>query len=290
MGKRRGVLKKKEVEKPRNHERADYIFQTMNQELQDKALLAAEAHIFKLEKEGKMDEPIFLQLTTMVQTSKSKEFTRRMIKIPNRLRTVKNTTILLVTKDPVDTYRVPLTDKEAVTSDTFTDIVGYKKFKTMVGTSKKALKTYHEYDMIITDNRLHSLLPKLLEPTIFCKSSQKFPLMLQMAKPDPDAQLVKTKKSGFKDERVEPEYVQGQIKLWCRNTTFVPSTGPVISIIVGNPKLSGSEIIENIDSVLTYLCDESSRPIGGIVQGGFEGILDMHLRANDKTLPIMKKS
>ena len=59
---------------------------------------------------------------------------------------------------------------------------------------------------------------------------------------------------------------------------------------MGNPKLSGSEIIENIDSVLTYLCDESSRPIGGIVQGGFEGILDMHLRANDKTLPIMKKS
>jgi ribosome biogenesis protein UTP30 len=292
MGNKKGILKKKVEQTVQKKEKSEYEYKSLSPELVEKALLAAEAQIYKLNKDSKIDEPIMIQISTLVPTSlsKEKEHTRRMIRIPNKLRSIKNTSILLVTKDPVDIYRIPLIEKNSPTTNTFTEIIGYKKFKSMVGTSKKAVKTYHEYDIIITDNRLHSLLPKLLEPTIFCKSAQKFPLMLQMAKQDPDATLVKSKKSSkMKDERVDPVYVHAQIKSWCRNTTFVPSTGPSISIIVGYPNMTGAAVVENIDAVITFLSDKNFRPIGGIIHDGMNGILDLYLRANDKTVPIMKK-
>lgn len=293
MAKKKGVLQKKPEKVVEKKEKREYEYKSLNSELIEKSILASEAQIYKLNKDGKINEPIMLQISTLLPTSTSKErdHTRRMILLPNKLKNVKNTSVLLVTKDPIDTYRLPLTENDAPTRDTFTEIVGYKKFKTMVGTSKKALKVFHEYDIIITDNRLHSILPKLLEPTIFCKSSQNFPLMLQMAQQDPDAELVKSKKSSkMKDERVDPAYVQSQMKSWCRNTTFVPSTGPSISIIVGYSNMTGTQISENIDSVLTFLTKKEFKPIGGVIHNGMASVLDMYLYANEKSVPIMKKA
>ncbi|TID31394.1 hypothetical protein CANINC_000023 [Pichia inconspicua] len=291
MGKKRIILQKKCTETKTKKDVKDYEFKSLNHSFVEKALLAAEAQIFKLNKDGKLQEPIILQLGTLVPTAKFKEYTRRMILLPNRLRKLKETTVLLVTKDPVDKFRSALDAEHSVTEGVFKDIIGYKKFKKMVGTSKSALKTSHEYDMIVLDTRLHSLLPKLLGPTVFCKSAQKYPLMVQMAKPDVDAELEKGKKSNkLKDNRVEPDYVLGQIRAWCRNTTFVPSSGPNISIVVGYPYMSGLEIVENIDAVITYLTDRKYRPIGGIINDGLKGITDLYLRADDKSVPIMKST
>lgn len=291
MSRKKAVLQKKVEEVKVKKEKKDYEYKSLNEQIVEKALLAAEAQIYKLNKDGKINEPIILQLGTLLPTSKTKEYTRRMIALPNRLRKVKDTTILLVTKDPVDKFRSELNAEKSVTEGLFKDIIGYKKFKTMVGTSKNAVKTSHEYDMIMTDTKLHSLLPRLLGPTVFCKSSQKFPLMIQLAKPNVDAELEKGKKSDkLKDNRVEPEYILGQVKCWCRNTTFVPSTGANLSIIVGYPNMSGIEVVENIDAVITYLTDKSFRPIGGLVNDGTKGIVDIHLHANDKSVPIMKNT
>lgn len=293
MSRKKKILVQKEDKDNQSKVKKDYGFKVLNEETKQKALLASEAHIFKLNKENMHEEPIFLQIGTVIPTCKEKEFTRRMISIPNRLRKVKNVSILLVTKDPVDEFRAPLSEKGCATDDVFADIVGYKRFKSMVGTSKKALKTYHEYDMIVTDNKLHPLLPNLLESTIFCKNTQKFPLMVQMAQQSVDVKQVQKiklrKMEKRKDNRVEPDYILGQIKAWCRNTTFSPSTGPVLSILVGYSDMKGYEVVENIDSVLSFLTNKEFKPIGGIIASGSEGILDLHLRANDKTLPIMKK-
>lgn len=284
MVKRKGVLKKAVTEKGKRKEKAPYDFKSLNKSIREKALLAAEAHVYKLNNENIKNETILLQLSTKSPTCKSKEFTRRMVSIPNRLRSLKDTSILLVTRDPVDTFRISLTEKTAVTANTFTEIVGFKKFKGMVGTSKKALKTYHEYDLVIVDGSLHKFLPKLLEPTIFCKSSQNFPLMLQLTKPATGIKLTTDKKAN-----IDLDYIQAQVRAWCKNTTFVPSTGPSISIVVGLPGMSGSAIVENIDSVIAFLTNINNRPVGGIISDGLNGISDIHLRANDKTLPILKK-
>ncbi|KAG0675417.1 hypothetical protein C6P40_000332 [Pichia californica] len=288
MARKKGMLVKADKVTNPKKEKIPYIYKTLDESLQQKTLLASEAQIYKLNQEGLVKEPIILQLSTEVPTTNlsTKEFTRRMINIPNRLRLVKNTSILLVTKDPVDNYRIPITLPTAITTDTFTDIIGFKKFKSLVGTSKKALKTFHEYDIIIVDNRLHKFLPKLLAPTIFCKSSQNFPLMLQFALPTSDVIVIKRRKE--KDE-LDLDYIQSQIKAWCKNTTFVPSTGSSLSIIVGYPNMSGSDITENIDAVLTYLTDKKFKPIGGIIPDGINGIADIHLRANDKSVPVLKK-
>lgn len=290
MAKKKGVLVKKvEKEDVVKKVRIPYIFKSLDESLQQKALLASEAQIFKLNQDGKSNEPILLQISTVLPTSKfkNKDHIRRMIRIPNRLHLIKNTSILLVTRDPVDTFREPITEKSAVTTNTFTEVIGFKKFKSMVGTSKKALKTFHEYDIIVIDNKLHKFLPKLLASTIFCKSSQNYPLMLQMALPNNDINADKKKNSR---DTVDIDYIQAQIRAWCKNTTFVPSTGPLLSIIVGYPHMSGKQITENIDAVLTFLMDSNSQPIGGVITDGMNGILDLHLRANDKSVPILKKT
>lgn len=285
MAQKKGVLKKK-VEKSENKrkEKAPYEYESLDVKLQEKALLAAEAQIYKLNKDGLKNEPIFLQLSTLLPTSSSKKNTRQMIPIPNRLRSVKETSILLVTRDPVDTCRTPLSEKKAATTDTFAEIVGFKRFKSMVGTSKKALKTYHEYDLIMIDHILFRFLRKLLEPTIFSKSAQKYPLMVQMAK-----SYSSTTPQSVRDDRVDPDYVLSQVKAWCKNTTFVPSTGPSLSIVVGTSNMTGIQIVENIDAVLTFLTTKKVSQLGGVVRQGMNGVIDLYLRANDKAVPILRK-
>ncbi|GMF02121.1 unnamed protein product [Ambrosiozyma monospora] len=115
--------------------------------------------------------------------------------------------------------------------------------------------------------------------------------MIQMARPTADAKLTKSKRSNkLKDERVEPEYVLKQLKSICKGTTFVASTGSCLNIVVGYTDYHPVELLHNVDAVLDYLVNEKYRPVGGVVKGGFDGIVDVHVKTSESiSLPILEK-
>ncbi|VEU21363.1 DEKNAAC102790 [Brettanomyces naardenensis] len=263
-------------------------FHVLDAHLQTESLKAVKALQEHLQlEEGSQHQPVYLVIDTKSPTAQEKQFTPRIIPLPNRIGKVGDQKIFLVTKDPVSHYREPIAKKGSPTEDSFGSIVAFQKFRSIVHSRKSAAKLYHDNDLILIDHRLHKLLPPLLRGTIFEKSNKKYPIMLQMARPSMDAKLVQSKKSTkMKDERVDPEYIQKQVRMICRSTTFVPSKGSCISIIVGYSDMSTEKLVENIDSVLEYLTDVKFAPVGGIIKG-MDRISDLHVKlAESVTLPI----
>ncbi|QPG72766.1 hypothetical protein FOA43_000067 [Brettanomyces nanus] len=241
-----------------------------------KAVVSLKKH---LETQNLQHEPIYLIIDTELPTCKRKEFTPRIIPLTNRIGKVSNSKIFLITKDPVSLYREPLVGKDSATDNVFTTIIAFRKFKSISHSRKSTARVYHDNDFILIDHRLHKFLPDLLHGTIFQKSSKKYPIMIQMARPSADAKLTQSKKSTkMKDERVDPDYLLRQVKMICRSTTFVPSTGKCLSIVVGFSDMSSEKLVQNINSILEYLTNAKFQPVGGVISGGMAGILDLHLK------------
>jgi len=268
-----------------------YEFKILTPVLRSKSKRAVEAlqgHI-KDDLNNSSNQQIYLIIETKLPTARRKEVVPRIIPLINRVSKVSDSKILLVTKNPITTYKSPLTKKGSATEDTFDTIISFRKFRQLIMNKKEANKLYHNNNFILVDHRLNKLLYPLLHNTVFEKTSKKYPLMLQMARPSADAHLIKSKKSQkMKDERVDPEYVQKQVQIICGSTTFVPSTGNCLSVIIGNTRMTVQGLIKNIDCVLNYLMSSKFKPVGGVINSGMDGITGLNVKlAESVTIPIL---
>ncbi|ODV84005.1 hypothetical protein CANARDRAFT_224486 [[Candida] arabinofermentans NRRL YB-2248] len=281
------------VEVKKQKEVSVYKYSVLDEQLQANAIRSLRSLIAHLKSTPSLTshEPILLVIDTKEPTAKATELVPRIVPVYNALEKPINQKILLITKDPVMTYKGPITEKGSKTENLFHDIMCFKKLKAMSKNNKLMTKLYHENDLVVVDHRVHRLLPTFLSKSIFYKSGQKIPLMIQMARPDPDAKLVKSKKSNkLKDERVEPSYIYKQISSICKNTKFIPSTGNCLTIVIGYSDFKVEKLVENIDCILNYLTDSQFKPVGGIIKKGFKGIDDLHVRTKDSVaLPILEK-
>lgn len=271
-----------------------YEFKVLASDLKAKSGRAIEAlrgHS-KVDLDDAPNQKVYLIIETRLPTSKSKEVIPRIIPLACRVRKVSDSKILLVTKDPISVYKIPLTKKGSATEDTFDNIIPFRKFRQLIMNKKEANKLYHNNDFIFIDHRLNRLIHPLLHNTVFGKTSKKYPLMLQMARPSAEAKLVKSKKSQkMKDERVDPEYVQKQVQIICGGTTFVPSTGNCLSVVIGDISMTTSALILNIDSVLNYLLNSNFKPVGGVIDLGMDGVVGLNVKLADSTaIPIFAEN
>ncbi|ODQ82383.1 hypothetical protein BABINDRAFT_31408 [Babjeviella inositovora NRRL Y-12698] len=235
--------------------------------------------------------PIYLMLNTAEPLTRQSDHTPRIIPLRNRLSKLSEERVLLITKDPSTPYRDALTKKGSAIADDelIKEIVTLKKLKSIARDYRKLTKLFNEYDLIVADHRVYKFLPNILGAKFYLKN-KKLPFMVQMAKPDPEAKLVKGKKSPkLKDERCHPEYVKSQLKSIAKNTYFVPSSGDCISIKVGFSDWECGKLLENINDVVTFLTHGKFRPIGGVIP------MDKLKGVNVKTstsmaMPVYKKA
>ncbi|KAG7804340.1 hypothetical protein KL944_000086 [Ogataea haglerorum] len=274
-----------------NSSQVDWSLAVLDDELRSRAIRSLKALKAHLGPQGHHHEAVYLIIDTKKPTSSDLDLVPRIIPLPHAKDTHENMKIMLITKDPVVNYRTPLEQKGSPTEDVFGEIVSLKKFKLFASNPKQVKKLYYEYDLLLADHRVYKLLPSLIGRSPFYKNNKRLPLMVQMARPSPDAQLVKSKKSTkMKDERVEPDYVLRQVKTIARSTTFVPSTGTCLSIIIGYSDFKLRELIENMDAVLEYLISPKFKPVGGVIKKGMAGIEDLHLKTSESvSLPVMEK-
>lgn len=254
-----------------------------------KSAKALSSHITK-EKGAEHLEPIFLIINTKIYLTKVKDYTPRIIPLSKGLDKLENKSILLVTKDPSLPYRDALTKKDSPTEDVFNQIYTLTKLRHISKDPRKLTNLFKEFDIIVADNRVHKFLPDILGARFYVKN-KKIPYMVQMAKPDKDAKLVKGKKSAkLKDDRCEPDYVRYQMKSIVRNTSYIPSaTGTCISIKIGYSNWKPEEIMTNANDVLKYLIEPKFQPVGGLLRTT-KNLVSIHIKTSESiSLPVLQK-
>jgi len=160
-----------------------------------------------------------------------------------------------------------------------------KKLKTITRSPKSLKKLYSEFDLILSDHRIHHLLPPILGET-FYKGHRKVPYMIQMNRPDPNVAKVK------KQDRVEScdaKYVRDQIRSICKNTSFIPNKDTSISVKIGFTDFEVEKLIQNIVTVCEFLKNPKFQPIGGLLKYNNQ-IRGMFVKTNESmSLPIYKR-
>lgn len=251
-----------------------------------KSVKALKTHI-KVEKAGAR-EAIFLTINTTTALIRQKDYTPRVIPLTHKLDKLENKSVLLVTKDPSTPYRHALTEKNSPTEDVFNQIYTLTKLKKMTSNDKKLITLFKEFDIIVADHRVHKFLPEILGANFYVKN-KKIPFVVQMAPPDPNAKLVKVKKSHkLKDERCEPKYIKGQMNSIAKNTyCILPANGTFMSIKVGYTDWTTDKIVENVNDVLKFFM-ESKYPSGGLIKNK-KMIESINIKTSDSiSLPIFK--
>lgn len=239
---------------------------------------------------GSESQPVFLVINSKITLIQTKTYTPRIIPISKKLEKVTNKSILLITKDPSNDYRQELTKKDNPTEDTFNQIISLKRLKTIAKDPKKLFKDFKQYDIIIADHRIHKFLPNILGAPFYVKN-KKLPFMIQMAKPEPNAKLVRGKKSTkLKDNRCDSKYVYSQVKSIVGNTNFLPpANGNCISVKIGYTNWSDEELLQNIQDVLSYLVEDKYKPVGGLLKD-VANIGSVYVKTSESiSLPVFKQ-
>lgn len=207
-----------------------------------------------------------------------KDFVPRIIPLTScKLNKPKDLRILLITKDPSTLYRETLLKNEA-TADLFKEIISVKNLKRRFR-GVKMNQLYKEFDLIVSDFRVHHLLPGILGNR-FYNGNKKLPYIVRMSKSLP----VKRQKMV---EECDPLYLRAQLRNICKNTSYVPNNDNCLSVKIGEVgKSSVDEMIHNVKDVISFLTDKTKKPQGGVVKGGIVSIFVK--TSNSPSLPIFE--
>ncbi|ABN66903.1 predicted protein [Scheffersomyces stipitis CBS 6054] len=252
-----------------------------------KSLKALKSQVNVENGQGDIGMPVYLIINIKIPIVRAKDYTPRIIPIAHKLDKLENKSILLVTKDPSTPYRTALTEKDSPTEDVFNQIYTLTKLKSIAKDPKKVYKLFKEFDIVVADNRVHKFLPNILGAQFYLKN-KKIPYMVQMARPDPNAELTRAKKSNkLKDDRCDPKYVKSQMKSIVGNTSYLPnSNGNCLSVKVGMHNWEVKQILKNIDDVIQYLTEDRFRPVGGVLKS-VENLGTIHVKTSESiSLPV----
>ncbi|OBA21379.1 hypothetical protein METBIDRAFT_11904 [Metschnikowia bicuspidata var. bicuspidata NRRL YB-4993] len=227
-------------------------------------------------------QPVHLVLNTKIHLVKVKDYTPRIIPISHKLSQLGEKSIALISRD--GSFRQPLTEKGSPTEDLFNNIIPFSKAKQMGNNAKSLLRLFKENDVIVGDARIHKHLPDILKAQFYAKN-KKVPFKILMSLPVPGK-----KTHGRIDQLCEPKYVRAQLKSIVGNTYFIPPAGGTcVSIVVGFTNWKVSEILTNIDDVISYLVEEKHRPVGGLLRS-VDNLHSVLIRTKySVALPVMNK-
>ncbi|KAM9910466.1 hypothetical protein OXX69_004461 [Metschnikowia pulcherrima] len=227
-------------------------------------------------------EQILLVLNTKIHLVKTKDYTPRIIPITYKLHKLGEKSIALISRD--GSYRQPLTEKGSATEDLFHEIIPYSKAKS-IGTSGKALlRLFKENEVIVGDARIYERLPDILKAQFYAKN-KKVPFKILMAMPTPGQNT-----RGRSDQSCEPKFVRAQLKSILGNTSIIPPAGGTcVSVVVGFTDWKVSEILTNINDVISYLVEDKYQPVGGLLHT-VDNLHSVLIRTKHSVaLPVMNK-
>jgi ribosome biogenesis protein UTP30 len=225
---------------------------------------------------------IWLQVTTKKHITDTKRLKPGKIAVPHSLNSSASTTICLITADPQRTY------KDIVASPAFpselrsriTRVVGIAKIKAKWTQYEAQRKLYSEHDIFLADDRIVTLLPKLLGKTFYHKTTKRpVPVTLLPPAPRTDGKRIARAK-GDGPQAASAQQVAAEIEKAIKGTLvhLTPSTNTAVK--VGYASWDAGRLAENIEAVATAMIDK-------YVPKKWRGVKSMHIKGpTTAALPI----
>ncbi|KAK7539356.1 ribosomal protein L1p/L10e family-domain-containing protein [Phyllosticta citribraziliensis] len=232
--------------------------------------------------------PVWLIVTTKKHITDKKRFKPHRIALPHSLAQPAQR-LCLITADPQRAYKDLIAEDAfpAELRDRIGRVVGVSKLKTKYKTFEARRQLFAEYDGFLADDRIVTLLPKLLGK-VFYKSTAKRPVPVHLMgneKVQKDAEGKKAKKS--KDDKSSAivgsaDAVAKDINKALDSALVYLSPAATTAIRVGHASWEPAQITENLEAVVAALTTQEK-----LVPKGWKNIRSIHIKGPDTTaLPI----
>ena len=194
---------------------------------------AVKASILLESKKKKSDDALVEPVITKIRlifTAKvipsSKKVSPITIPIKNTFRT--NASVCVITKDPQSDYKHAILDD--VSLGRVSKVMGVSKLSKKHSTYMLKRQLSKSYDLFLADERVVTLLPKLLGKAFF--KTKRIPVPVDM-----------TKKARWSE----------RINKAIDSTYYFQSTGSCTNVVIGNVSMTKEQLIENAKDVIDFV-------------------------------------
>ena len=228
-------------------------------------------------------EPIWLVVTTKKHVVDKKRLKPGKIPIPHSLNKSAGSTICLFTPDPQRTFKDVIRHPSFPTglSSRITRVIGLSKLKARYKSFESRRQLLCEHDLFLADDRIVTILPRILGKVFFESTKRPVPIDLQPRKPkDASGKTIKSAKSKESKSVLSPSQAAHEIEraLSCARVHLSPST--TTSVRVGLSNFTAEQLLDNIEAVVNGMQEK-------FITKGWRNIRAIHIKGpNTMALPI----
>ena len=228
-------------------------------------------------------QPLWLNLTAKKHLSDKARLKPGRIILPHSLHIAGSTTICLITTDPQRSVKDVIASPSfpASVASRITRVIGIKKLKLRYKTFESRRQLFSEHTIFLADDRIVTLLPKLLGKVFYSSSRRPVPINLTPpkekganGKPTPHA------RDSLAKVVASPKQIAREVErsLACTQVQISPSVS--VSVRVGLSSFTASQVAENIEAVVEGL-------VSRFVPKGWRNVRSIHIKGTSTTpLPI----
>lgn len=203
--------------------------------------------------------PIWLTLTTkkhIIDKTKLKPF---KVTVPHSLNTSSTTTICLIVADPQRTYKDIIASPAfpAELSKRITKVVGVDKIKKKYKQYEAQRKLFAEHDIFLADDRIITLLPKLLGKTFYKTTTKRpVPISIQAEAPKSDGKRIARAKGEDAPKAAEPKKIAAEVQKAISSALITLSSSTNSSIRIGYASWDATKLAENLEMVVNTVIEK----------------------------------
>ncbi|KAF7922833.1 uncharacterized protein EAE97_010997 [Botrytis byssoidea] len=227
--------------------------------------------------------PIWLTLTTKKHISDKTKLKPAKVTVPHSLNTSTTTTICLIVADPQRTYKdiVASAAFPAELSKRITKVVGVDKLKKKYKQYEAQRKLFAEHDIFLADDRVITLLPKLLGKSFYKSTTKRpIPVAIQAERPKTDGKRIARAKGEDAPKSAEPKKIAAEIEKAISSALVTLSSSTNSAIRIGYASWDAAKLAENLEVVVDTVIEK-------YVPKKWRGVRAIHVKGPETmALPI----
>ncbi|KAB8292370.1 hypothetical protein EYC80_008107 [Monilinia laxa] len=227
--------------------------------------------------------PIWLTLTTKKHIIDKTKLKPVKVAVPHSLNTSTTTTICLIVADPQRTY------KDIVASEAFPaelskriiKVVGVDKLKKKYKQYEAQRKLFAEHDIFLADDRVITLLPKLLGKTFYKSTTKRpIPISIQAEAPRSEGKRIARAKGEGAPKAAEPKKIAAEVEKAISSALVTLSSSTNSAIRIGYASWDAAKLAENLEVVVNTVIEK-------YVPKKWRGVRGIHIKGPETmSLPI----
>ncbi|KAF7859550.1 hypothetical protein EAF04_008631 [Stromatinia cepivora] len=203
--------------------------------------------------------PVWLTLTTKKHITDKTKLKPVKVAVPHSLNTSSTTSICLIVADPQRTYKdiVASAAFPAELSKRITKVVGVDKLKKKYKQYEAQRKLFAEHDIFVADDRIITLLPKLLGKNFYKSTTKRpIPVSIQAEAPKSEGKRIARAKGEDAPKSAEPKKIAAEIEKAISSALLTLSSSTNSAIRIGYASWDAAKLAENLEVVVNTVIEK----------------------------------